>query len=176
MFSNGPILPFPVHLIGKYVVHIPPIIIFATSSWDTLNGHHIAWYIDDILCWGDACLALITSEGQKGLHPWWRHQMETFSTLLAFCEGNPPVTVDSPHKGQWRGAFVFSLMCAGTNGWENNRDADDLKCHRAHPDSTVMLIETRNGNFVVTGGTWGCQNGIFHFHICPHNLISLITS
>ena len=23
--------------------------------------------------------------------PWWRHQMETFSTLLAFCEGNPPV-------------------------------------------------------------------------------------
>ena len=23
--------------------------------------------------------------------PWWRHQMETFSTLLAFCAGNSPV-------------------------------------------------------------------------------------
>ena len=36
---------------------------------------------------------------------WWRHQMETFSALLALCEGNPPMV--SPHKGQWRGA----LMC-----------------------------------------------------------------
>ena len=26
------------------------------------------------------------------LHPWWHHQMETFSTLLALCEGNSPVT------------------------------------------------------------------------------------
>ena len=24
--------------------------------------------------------------------PWWRHQMETFSALLALCEGNPLVT------------------------------------------------------------------------------------
>ena len=23
--------------------------------------------------------------------PWWRHQMETFSSLLAFCAGNSPV-------------------------------------------------------------------------------------
>ena len=22
--------------------------------------------------------------------PWWRHQMETFSALLTFCEGNQP--------------------------------------------------------------------------------------
>ena len=25
-------------------------------------------------------------------YTWWRHQMEAFSALLAFCEGNPPVT------------------------------------------------------------------------------------
>ena len=24
-------------------------------------------------------------------HPWWRHQMETFSALLAICAGNSPV-------------------------------------------------------------------------------------
>ena len=40
---------------------------------------------------------------------WWRHQTETFSALLVFCEGNPPVT---PDKGQWRGALMFSLICA----------------------------------------------------------------
>ena len=33
---------------------------------------------------------------------WWRHQMETFSALLALCHRSP---VNSHHKGQWRGAF-----------------------------------------------------------------------
>ena len=27
---------------------------------------------------------------------WWRHQMETFSALLALCAGNSPVTVEFP--------------------------------------------------------------------------------
>ena len=29
---------------------------------------------------------------------WWRHQMETFSTLLAFCVGNSPVTGEFPSQ------------------------------------------------------------------------------
>ena len=37
---------------------------------------------------------------------WWRYQMETFSALLALCAGNSPVTVNSPHKSQWRGALM----------------------------------------------------------------------
>ena len=28
--------------------------------------------------------------------------------------------VNSPHKGQWRGALVFTLICARINGWINN--------------------------------------------------------
>ena len=32
------------------------------------------------------------------LWPWWRHQMETFSALLALCEGNPPVTGGFPSQ------------------------------------------------------------------------------
>ena len=44
--------------------------------------------------------------------PWWRHQMETYSALLAICEGIPPVTVGfRSHKGQWRGALMVSLIC-----------------------------------------------------------------
>ena len=41
----------------------------------------------------------------------WRHQMETFSAFLALCAGNSPVTGEFPHKGQWRGALMFSLIC-----------------------------------------------------------------
>ena len=78
---------------------------------------------------------------------WWRHQMERFVALLALCEGNPPVThrspVDSPHKGQWRGVLMFSLICASTNNCANNRDAGDLRRHRTHQDVTVMSLERR---------------------------------
>ena len=31
-----------------------------------------------------------------GHFPWWRHQMETFSALLALCAGNSPVTGEFP--------------------------------------------------------------------------------
>ena len=71
---------------------------------------------------------------------WWRHQMDTFSALLALCAGNSPVTDKSPHKGQWRGALMFSFICAWINSWVNNRDAGDLRCHHAHYDVTVMWI------------------------------------
>ena len=69
---------------------------------------------------------------------WWRHQMETFSALLALCMGNSQVPVNSPHKGQWFGALVFSLICAWINDWVNNREAGDLRRHRAHYDVNVM--------------------------------------
>ena len=64
--------------------------------------------------------------------------METFSALLALCEGNPPDQVDFLHKGRWRGAFIFSLTCASTKGWTNNRDAGDLRRHGAHDDVSAM--------------------------------------
>ena len=40
--------------------------------------------------------------------------------------------VKSPHKGQWRGALMFSLNCAWINGWVHNGEAGDLRRHRAH--------------------------------------------
>ena len=67
---------------------------------------------------------------------WWRHQMETFSALLALCAGNSPVTGEFPSQGQWRGALMLSL--AWINGWLNNRKAGDLRRHRVHYDVSVM--------------------------------------
>ena len=46
--------------------------------------------------------------------------------------GNSPATGEFPTQGQWRGAFMFSLICTWMNGWENNREAGDLIRHRAH--------------------------------------------
>ena len=64
--------------------------------------------------------------------------METFSALLALCEGNSPVTGEFPSQSQWRGALMFSLICAWINRWVNNREAGDLRRHRAHYDVIVI--------------------------------------
>ena len=69
---------------------------------------------------------------------WWRHQMETFSALLAFVQGIHRSPVNSPHKGQWRGALMFSLICTRIYGWVNNREAGDLRRYRALYDVIVM--------------------------------------
>ena len=69
---------------------------------------------------------------------WWRHQMETFSALLALCAGNSPVTGEFPAQSQWRGALMLSLNCVWINGSVNNKDAGDLRRYRAHYDVTVM--------------------------------------
>ena len=61
--------------------------------------------------------------------PWWRHQMETFSALLALCAGNSSSPVNSPHKGQWRRALMFSLICTWINHWVNTREAGGLRRH-----------------------------------------------
>ena len=41
-------------------------------------------------------------------------------------------------RGQWRGTLMFSLIYAPINGWVNNRDAGNLRRHRAHYDVIVM--------------------------------------
>ena len=74
------------------------------------------------------------------LHPWWRHQMETFSALLAICAGNSPVPGEFPAQWPVTRALMFSLICAWINGWVNNREAGDLRRHRAHYDVIVMHL------------------------------------
>ena len=56
--------------------------------------------------------------------------------------GIPRSSVNSPHKGQWRGVMIFSLICAWINGWVTNGEAGDLRRHRAHYDVTLMSTGT----------------------------------
>ena len=50
-----------------------------------------------------------------------------------------PGELYSLHKGQWRGALMFSFICAWINDWVNNREAGDLRRHHGHYDVNVML-------------------------------------
>ena len=58
-----------------------------------------------------------------------------------FVRGIHRPPVNSPHKSQWRGAMMFSLICTCIYGWVNNGEAGDLRRHHACYDVTVM--ETR---------------------------------
>ena len=59
-----------------------------------------------------------------------------------FVRGIHRSPVNSPHKGQWRGALMFSLICTQINGWVNNGEAGDLRRHRAHCDVIVMASQS----------------------------------
>ena len=88
-----------------------------------------------------SCLTIergVVSAENIDVSTWWRYQIEPFFRVTCLCEGNPPVTGGFPSHNQWRGALTFSLICAGTNGWANNRDAGDLRRHHVHYDVTIM--------------------------------------
>ena len=68
----------------------------------------------------------------------WKH----FPRYWPFVRGFHRSPVNFPHWDQWRGALMFSLMCAWTNGWVNNREAGDLRRHRANYDVTVMVRQS----------------------------------
>ena len=89
------------------------------------------------LCWGhlDSQLLLSHDDVIK-----WKH----FPRYWPCVRGIHRSPVNFPHKGQWRGASMFSLIFAWTNNWANNGDAGDLRRHRAHHDVIVMRIGVDN--------------------------------
>ena len=66
----------------------------------------------------------------------WKH----VARYWPFVRGIHRSQVNSPHKGQWRGATLVSLICAWIHDWVNNGEVCDLRRHRAHYDITVMTI------------------------------------
>ena len=60
----------------------------------------------------------------------WKH----FPRNWPFVRGIHRSPVNSPHKGQWRGALMFSLIFV----WINDHEAGDLRRYRSHYDVIVM--------------------------------------
>ena len=66
-------------------------------------------------------------------------KLKHFPRYWPFVRGIHRSPVNCPHKGQWRGALMFSLICVWINGWVNNREVGDLGRHRVHYDVTFMF-------------------------------------
>ena len=64
----------------------------------------------------------------------WKH----FPRYWPFVRGIHRSPVNSPHKGQWRGALMFTLIWARIHCWVNTREAGDLRRYPAHCDVRVM--------------------------------------
>ena len=90
---------------------------------------------------------------------WWRHQMETFSALLALCAGNSPVSGEFPAQRPVTRSFDVFFDRRQLNGWVNTREAGDLRRYRAHYDVMVMRQIARRQDFA-RGMLVGFENGI----------------
>ena len=83
----------------------------------------------DLILWYHQMLRVVISLHDDVIK--WKH----FPRYGSFVREIHRSLVNSPHKGQWRGALMFSLICARINSWA---DAGDLSRHGAHHDVTVM--------------------------------------
>ena len=70
----------------------------------------ISWEYTSAFFFATTCTTTI---GKRLMpHSWWYHQMETISGLLAFCEGNQPVTGGFPSQRPVTQSFdVFFDLC-----------------------------------------------------------------
>ena len=104
----------------------------------------------------------------------WKHSPRYWP----FVRGIHRWPVNSPHRGQWRGALMFSLICAWISDWVNNGEAGDLRRHCAHYGVTVMIKKTcdlkkKDGTYLNTRIESG---SIYHAHVALTLAVSLCTT
>ena len=95
-------------------------------------------------CYINATLLLIMMTSSNG---------NIFPHNWPFGRGIHWSPVNSPHKVQWLGALMFSLICAWINAWLKNREAGDLNCHRSHYDIIVLYKKNSSSNSGQMSGT-----------------------
>ena len=102
-------------------LHMPrelQVVYYAGIPWADTQRQHIPRIHDDVIKW--------------------KH----FPRHWLFVRGIHWSTVNSQHQVQWRGALMFSLIFACTNGWVHNREVGYLRRHLAQYDVIVMLCKT----------------------------------
>ena len=68
--------------------------------------------------------------------------MGAFSASLVLCAGNSPVIAEFPSQRPVARSFDIFFDLSWTDGWIHNRDAGDLRRHRAHYHVTVMIYHS----------------------------------
>ena len=101
---------------------------------------------------------------------WWQGDVikcKHFPCYWPFVRGIHRSLVNSPHKGRWHGALMFSLIFI----WINGGEADDLRCHRAHYDVIVMKrYDQMNFQMTSSALVYAACHGWQIFDKCLHIL------
>ena len=125
---------------------VKPVMVYKqTSIWDltsqfTRTHRGFTWWRSKNVCLYGS-VKTKTALIQYWISTWYAN----WHTMMTSSNGNifritAPLCGESPHKDQWRGAVMLSLICAWINRWVNNNEAGDLRRHRAHYDITVMIL------------------------------------
>ena len=118
---------------GSFRPQMGPIL----ADWTLLSGKNII-----------TCYAI--SQPQDDTGTWSRRAktrfMMTSSNGNIFCVTGPFVRgihrsqLDSPHRGQWRGALIFFFMCNWTNGCEQATELTGFETPWCTCDVTAMVF------------------------------------
>ena len=89
---------------------------FNRSPFGMVDGDHpVYWRYCSSSCLKNLmCILVIHDDVIK-----WKD----FPRYWPFVRGIHRSPVNSPHKGQWHGALMFSLICDWINGWVNDHEA-----------------------------------------------------
>ena len=113
----------------------------------TSNDSSILLKVSHFYLLGPICWKIQKFSSRNSIHDdviKWKH----FPRNWPFMRGIHRSPVNSPHKGQWRGALMFTLIWARINGWINTREAGDLSRNRGHYDVIVMSYQQNADRFV----------------------------
>ena len=135
--SGEPMLAPWTLLAGRWLTRSIP------TPWIFTRGHSsncVAWIIQDRLgqCHGWWFAASFVARTSAAIIMMTSSNGNIFRVTGPFLRGIHRSPVNSPHKGQWRRALMFSLICVWINVWVNNCEAGDLRRFNAHYDITVM--------------------------------------
>ena len=126
-------------------------------------GIVVASAVSPIVC--SSILSIRLSIYAYSIVQWVAHddviKWKLFRRYCPFVRGLYQWPVNSPHKGQWRRALMYSLICVWTSGWANNGDSGDLRRYRAHHNVMRDLIRVKGYlgscsiyRIYVIGGVW----------------------
>ena len=118
-----------------------PDILSSPGSYYTCRLEIFCWKLD-VIPWH---YTVFHDDVIKGKH---------FPRYWPFVRGIHRSPVNSPHKCRWRGALMFSLICAWIDDWVNSREAGDLRRHRVHYEVTVMCYGYIHYQRMVWFGTY----------------------
>ena len=126
LVKNIPSIKFPAESARRCIVNI-----WSMAKW-------LRWCGAETVRWSGAeTVATVRIRSNHDDVIKWKH-LPRYWPFVREVHRSP---ANSPHKGQWRGALMFSLICVWLNGWVNNGEAGDLRRYRAHYDVTVMCKE-----------------------------------